>query len=69
LASTSVSVKGITAQAASAGAMASIGAMMKTALLELLGTMISLNSSFRPSAIGWIRPQGPTRLGPIRCCM
>ena len=57
------------AQAARAGAMASIGAMMKIALFAPLGTTISFISSFRPSAIGWIKPQGPTRFGPIRTCM
>src|SRR4029078_2484303 len=40
---------GITAHAASAGMIASIGATIKSALLALVGRMISLNSSLMPS--------------------
>src|SRR5574343_805652 len=63
LASTRVSLNGTTAQAANAGALASIGAMMKMPLLAPVGTTISFSSSFKPTAIGWIKPQGPTRFG------
>lgn len=36
---------------------------------DMVGFVASLVISFRPSAIGWSRPIGPTRLGPFRCCM
>ena len=68
-ASTSVSVNGMTAHATSAGASVSMGAMMNKNLLALVGTMISLSSSFKTSAIGCNQPRGPTRLGPTRICM
>ncbi|MNT39033.1 hypothetical protein D3C72_1752500 [compost metagenome] len=69
LASTMVSVNGITAQAASAGMMDSTGATRNSPLLDLVGRMISFISSFTPSARGCSSPFGPTRLGPIRICM
>src|SRR5574343_2002089 len=52
-ASTRLSVKGTTAHAARAGAIASIGAMTKIPLLAVVGTIISLSSNFKPSAIGF----------------
>lgn len=36
---------------------------------DIVGLVVSLMMSFRPSAIGWRRPRGPTRLGPLRSCM
>ena len=44
--------KGITAQAAKAGAMAKIGAKKNKTLFEAVGRIISLNKSFNASAIG-----------------
>ena len=68
-ASTSVSVKGSTAQAASAGAIDNIGATTNRKRLELVGTIISFVNNFSASAIGCSQPRGPTRFGPIRTCM
>jgi hypothetical protein len=64
-----VSLNGITAHAASAGASASIGAMKNSARLAPDGTTISLNSIFSTSANGCSRPIGPTRFGPMRTCI
>ena len=69
LASTSSGENGTTAQAASAGPMASTGASRNRPLLAPAGMMISFISSFSPSAIGCSQPLGPTRLGPMRTCM
>ena len=69
LASTNVSENGITAHAASAGPIASSGAMKKRYRLAPEGMTISLNTSFATSANGCSNPNGPTRLGPIRTCM
>jgi hypothetical protein len=69
LASTRVSVNGITAHAASAGAMARMGPRMNRPLLAPEGMMISFISSFTASAIGCSRPWKPTRLGPMRTCI
>ena len=69
LASTMVSLKGITAQAARAGAMDSTGAMTNRKRLELVGMITSFINSFRASAMGCSQPRGPTRLGPMRTCM
>jgi hypothetical protein len=66
---------GTTAQAASAGMIAMIGASTNRNLLAPVGTMISLTSSFRPSAIGCARPPSQrmpkkvVRFGPMRICM
>ena len=57
---------GTTAQATSAVMKAIIGAMMNSTPLALDGTMVSFSTSFRPSAIGCSRPNGPTTLGPRR---
>ena len=67
--STSVSVNGMTAHAASAGPIASSGAMKNRYRLAPDGTTISLNSSLATSANGCSSPNGPTRLGPMRTCM
>ena len=69
LASTSESVKGMTAHAARAGPIASRGAMKKRYRLAPVGTTISLNKSLATSANGCSNPNGPTRLGPMRTCM
>lgn len=36
---------------------------------DMVGFVGSFVISFRPSAIGCSRPIGPTRFGPLRCCM
>ena len=61
--------KGITAQATSASIKVSIGARRKTTRLAPAGMIVSLVSSFSPSAIGWNKPKGPTTFGPLRICM
>src|SRR3989344_6217742 len=64
-----LSVNGITAHAAIAGANVRIGANTNRNRLALVGTMISLSSSFNASAKGCHQPLGPTRFGPLRTCM
>ena len=59
----------MTDQAASAGMMASTGATKKSPLLTWVGSRISFVMSFRASAMGCSRPNGPVRLGPMRTCM
>ena len=61
--------KGITTQAASAGMMVIMGPSTKRPLLAAVGMMISLVSNLSASAIGWSKPNGPTRLGPRRICV
>ncbi|MNV82275.1 hypothetical protein D3C71_1760000 [compost metagenome] len=61
--STSCASKGITDQAAKAGPSVISGARMNIALCELLGWMISLNSSLKTSAKAWKMPM-PTYIGP-----
>ena len=56
---------GITAQATKAKVIVTIGASMKTTLLELAGIIISLNIYFNASANVWNKPKGPTTLGPF----
>src|SRR4051794_3274143 len=68
-ASSHVSLNGITAHAARAGANDSIGAMKNSARLAPDGTTISLNSIFSTSANGCNSPSGPTRFGPMRTCI
>ena len=68
-ASTQPSSNGITAQATSARMKVIIGASRNTTLLAPVGMMVSLSSSFRPSANGCSRPNGPTTLGPWRSCI
>jgi len=64
-----VSVNGITAQATSAGAKASSGAITNRNLLAFAGTMISFRISLSASASGCSQPRGPTRFGPMRTWM
>ena len=66
---TSPSPTGITAQATIASTKVSIGAMMNTTRLAPAGRIVSLANSFRPSASGCSRPNGPTLAGPVRSCM
>ncbi len=47
----------------------SIGASRKTTRLAPAGRMVSLASSFTPSANGCSRPKGPTTFGPLRICI
>ena len=68
-ASTMPSANGITAHAASAGAIARIGARKNRSGSRPVGTMISLNSSLSTSANGCSSPSGPTRFGPMRTCI
>src|ERR1043166_3609879 len=75
LASTNSGLNGTTAHAASAGAIVIAGASTNRNLLAPVGMMISLNSSLRPSAIGWAQPPSQgipkklTRFGPMRTCI
>jgi hypothetical protein len=46
-----------------------IGAARKTMRFAPEGMIVSLTSSLRPSAKGCSRPNGPTRLGPMRICI
>ncbi len=68
-------LNGTTAHAASAGVIAMIGASTNRNLLAPVGMMISLTSSFKPSAIGCASPPSQrmpkkvTRFGPIRICI
>lgn len=48
---------------------ASVGVRINNVGEEGDGRIGSLMNSFRPSAIGWRRPTGPTILGPFRSCM
>ena len=57
---------GITAMTRNAETMIITGAARWTNWSADRGTMSSLVSSLNASAIGWSRPSGPTRLGPIR---
>ena len=66
---TQPSSNGITAQATSASMKVSIGAMRNSTRLAPDGMMVSFISSFRPSANGCSRPNGPTTLGPLRSCI
>jgi hypothetical protein len=59
----------MTANAMKAGMVAMIGARMNTTRSAALGMMSSFSASLMPSARLCSRPNGPTRLGPIRCCM
>lgn len=36
---------------------------------DIVGFVGSFVISFRPSAIGCSKPRGPTRFGPLRCCI
>ena len=62
------SLRGITAQAASANTEATSGASRKTPLSAPAGISGSLSTNFRRSANDCSRPNGPTTLGPRRSC-
>src|SRR5690606_19120649 len=66
--STSCASKGITAQAANAGASVISGASRYSALCALLGWITSLDSSLNTSAKACSTPQ-PTYIGPWRACI
>src|SRR3546814_722653 len=68
-ASTSPASNGITAQAIRLRRKVSIGAARKITLFAPDGRMVSLASSFTPSAKGCSRPNGPTTFGPLRSCI
>ena len=61
--------KGITAKARKQVVAEMIGAKMKTALSAAVGMMSSFNANLMPSANPCSKPKGPTRFGPMRCCM
>ena len=61
-----MATNGTTAQATSAVMKPIMGAMTNSTPLALDGTIVSFSTSFRPSAIGCSRPNGPTTLGPRR---
>ncbi len=61
-----VASKGITAHAAKAGAIANTGAITNKYIFDFAGKITSFSISFKPSAIGCNKPNGPTRFGPIR---
>ena len=63
---TQPSSNGTTAQAISAVMKVIIGAIRNSTVLALDGMIVSFSSSFRPSAKGCSRPNGPTTLGPRR---
>lgn len=60
---------GIGAQDVSARVSAIIGDSVNRMGEDIVGLVASFVISFRPSAIGCSRPIGPTKLGPLRCCM
>lgn len=60
---------GIGAQEISARVRAIIGDTVNRIGDDMVGFIASLVISFKPSAIGWSRPMGPTRFGPLRSCI
>lgn len=56
-------------QIASDKVRAIIGISINRICEEVEGRIGSLINSFKPSAIGWSRPIGPTILGPFRSCI
>lgn len=46
-----------------------VGARINRSCEDVEGRMGSLINNLIPSAIGWSRPNGPTILGPLRCCI
>ena len=66
---TSSASKGITAQAANAGAIVSIGAKRNKKLFDFVGLIISLNINLKASAMGCKSPKYPTLFGPILPCI
>ena len=59
---------GITAAIIRIGMTLIMGARRKTHLSAPAGIKSSLKTSFTPSAAGCMKPIGPTRFGPTRCC-
>src|SRR6476659_10056185 len=57
---------GITARTRKEETRINTGAKRWTHWSADFGTMLSLVSSLMASAIGWRRPSGPTRFGPMR---
>ena len=64
----SLSLTGMTAQAASASTAVRTGAIRKTGLSAPDGMIGSLSANFKKSANDWSRPNGPTTFGPFRIC-
>src|ERR1041385_7451372 len=60
---------GITEKTMKADATAIYGAKKKIQRSAFSGMKSSFVSNFRPSAIGWSSPHGPTRIGPSRAVM
>lgn len=60
---------GIGAQEIIDNESAIIGDRVKRIGDERVGFVVSFVISFRPSAMGWSRPRGPTKLGPFRSCI
>src|SRR5512133_2578752 len=58
--------KGMTAAMIIEGTIVTTGAQKKRILSAFAGTSSSLKISFTASAIGWSRPRGPARFGPMR---
>ena len=58
--------KGITAKSEMAAVMLIMGAITKRVWSARAGITSSLKKALIPSAMGWNRPKGPTRLGPYR---
>jgi len=63
---TIVSDNGITAQPIKLKIKVNKGAKIKIYKFELLGKMVSLTNSFKPSAKGCNKPKNPITLGPRR---
>src|SRR5215216_8028378 len=61
-----VGARGTTAHRINTDIIESIGAMLYTTLSAPPGVVSSLMISLMMSANGWIKPNGPTRLGPMR---
>lgn len=61
--------KGKTAQPIKLKIKVNIGAIKNITIFELLGKIVSLTNSFRPSANGCSRPKKPITFGPFLLCM
>ena len=66
---TKSSEKGITDHAIMDKINVSIGAIIKTTLLEPDGSIVSLESNFKASAHGCNKPNRPTTFGPFLSCI
>src|SRR5690625_4452515 len=62
-------LQGMTTYTRIPDANVSIGANIKAARSAADGIMSSFDNSLIASANVWNNPFGPTRLGPMRCCM